>query len=486
MSTSSLASKLLKSSIWTYLASWLDKLIGFISTLILARLLMPDDFGVVAATSIITGLFHIISSVGTDQYLIRKKIVNYEEYNTGWTINIIMKSISAVSIFLLADPIAEFMGDDRLILILQVVCISPLLAGFFNIGMFLYERDYNFKPKFILGLSSRILGFIIKITLALYLQNYWAFIFAEILENLLVVVGSFIIHPFRPKFSLIGWRQQWGFSQWILLKSIFVYFRFRVDSIFISKFFSLPQLGAYSVASDLAGLPAGQIVGPVMQPLYVGLSALNDKPELFADKVHKSIALLFIILLPISFGTYITAENLVYVLLGGKWQSAVPIVMILAFMLIPGSLGDFFTRVMTAMGNVKLIFKFELLLSLITISSFALLAAQMSLNEFALLRISVISFNTMIVLVVLTHLSKLSFFRITGLLLVPLLVSISMVFFIIDINQYIKDFVFLYQLALQVLAGALFYFVLVSAFVFLLRNRVNEYQFIWKTFYLRK
>ena len=73
MSTSSLASKLLKSSIWTYLASWLDKLIGFISTLILARLLMPDDFGVVAATSIITGLFHIISSVGTDQYLIRKK-----------------------------------------------------------------------------------------------------------------------------------------------------------------------------------------------------------------------------------------------------------------------------------------------------------------------------------------------------------------------------------------------------------------------------
>jgi len=198
MSQVSFSTKILKSSFWVYIGKWLDKIIGFVSTIILARILLPDDFGIVSAAAIITGLFHVISSVGTNQYLLRRQLVDFSEYNTGWTINIIMRSFSALCIFLLAETIADFMGDERLVLVLKVICISPLLLGFTNIGMVIYEKEYNYRPKFIIGITSRLIGLIVKICLAVYLHNYWAFIFAEIIEVLVLVAGSFIIQKYRP------------------------------------------------------------------------------------------------------------------------------------------------------------------------------------------------------------------------------------------------------------------------------------------------
>jgi len=481
----SYASKIIKSSLWQYIGSWIDKLIGFIATIILARILLPEDFGVIATVSIVTGFFHVLSSVGTPQYLLRKESINNSDLNTAWTINVIMKSISAISIFLLAEVIADFIEDYRLVSVLQVISIVPFITGFNNIGMIFYEKEYNYKPRFINRLTSRIIGFLVKIYLALTFQSYWAFIIAEVIETLALLTGSYILHKVRPKFSLTNFKEQWGFSQWILLKSIFVFIRFRVDNIFLSKYLPLEELGVYTVAKDVATLPSGQIIGPVMDPLYVGLSAIHKDPVLLADKVHKTLSVMFAIVLPISLGTYITADNLVAVLLGSQWGHAVPIVMILALTLLPVMLSDFFTRVMTALGKVKLIFKFELLLGLFTIITFAYFASGMDLIQFAELRVVITAVNTLFVLLILTLKSKISFFRIVALIILPLLSSILMVFFIISINIFIEQYTYLVELCIQITAGALFYLIFISLCIYVLRNTAKEYQFIWKTFYLQ-
>jgi len=484
MSQNSIATRILKSSFWQYLGSWLDKLIGFISTIILARILVPDDFGVVAATAIITGLFHVISSVGTDLYLIRQKNISSLDLDTGWTINIIMKSLSGISIFLLADIISEYMGDARLVLVLQIVSLSSLLAGFNNIGMVLYEKDYNYRPRFMVRLTSRLLGFVVKVALALYLNNYWAFIIAELVEVTVGLIGSFIAHPFRPRFSFSNWKKQWLFSQWILLKSIFVFVRFRVDNVLLSHFLPLESLGVYTVSKDVASLPAGQIIAPIMEPLYVGLSEIHNDNFLFADRVYKALCLLFIIVLPISLGIYVTADNIVYTLLGDKWHHVVPLVMIITFTLIPGILGDFFTRVMTSMGRVKLLFQFEFFFGVTSISTYLILAKYMTLQDFASLNVVLTSVNTFIVLLVLTQLSSLSFLRIFGLSFLPCLSAVAMLYAVLLINPFISIYSHLIQLFIQVSVGALLYFYLITSFIYLFRNSVKEYQFIWKTFYL--
>jgi len=395
-----------------------------------------------------------------------------------------MKSISAVAIFTSAELVSQFMADERLFPLLQVAAVTPFLYGFNNIGFVLYDREYNFRPKFVIRLSSRIIGLMAKIYLAIYLKNYWAFIYAEIIETVVFVLGSFLLHKYRPQFSLLGWKKQWGFSQWILLKSIFVFVRFRIDNIFLSKYLPLEGLGTYSVAKDVATLPSGQVIGPVLDPLYVGLSSIHNDAALFADKSHKTLSVMFAIILPISLGTYITADNLVAVLLGHQWHQAVPLVMILALTLLPAMLGDFLTRIMTALGKVKLIFKFELLLGLITVATFALLAKGMSLEQFAELRVALTSLNTLFVLYVLTLFSNLSFFRVIGLTLLPLLSSVIMGLFLMNINLLLENYNSLSQLCIQIISGGVVYLVFFSFNIYLLRNAIKEYQFIWKTFYV--
>jgi len=483
MSDSSLAGKILKSSIWKYLGGWSSRLIGFVSTLILARILLPDDFGVVATASIVTGLFNVITSLGTSQYLIRKKEIDSSDLNTAWTLSLIMMSVSSVGLYLSAIPVSEFMGDERLVLVIQVLSVSPLISGFNNIGTVYLLRSYNYRPGFIVGITGRIIGLMVKILLALHLLNYWAFIIADLLERLIGVIGSYVIHRYRPRFSLAKVKEQWAFSQWILLKGIFVYMRYRIDTIFISKFLPAESLGFYTVSQDVATLPAGQIISPIMGPLYVGLSSVNDQPELFADKVHKTIAMLFLVLFPISFGTYAIAENIVVVLLGEKWVGAVPIIMVLAFNLIPGTFSNFLTKVMTAMGRVKLIFAFEVLFSLMTFTSFMLLVSSMSLVDIAMLRVGMIMFNTIVLLGILSLVSSLSFFRITSLMIIPLVSSLCMMLLIFNINPFILIFPPNIQILIQIITGAIVYIILVSLFIFLMHSRVKEYEFIWKTFY---
>ena len=484
MAEYSVATKILKSSIWQYLGSWLNKIIGFVSTIILARILVPDDFGIVAAASIVTGVFHVVATVGTEQYLIRKKEISDSELNTGWTINVIMNSMAAIGIFLLASPIANYMADDRLILVLQIISISSLLAGFNNIGLVLYQKEFNYQPNFYISVISRVVGFVVKIILALYFQNYWAFIIAEILEVTIFMIGSFIAHPYRPQFSLANWKQQWLFSQWILLKSIFVFLRFRIDNILISHYLPIEALGKYTIAKDLAILPAEQIISPIMQPLYVGLSEGQDNELLFAARVHKCIALLFIVIIPISFGIYATADNLVYVLLGEKWLDTIPLVMVISWTLIPSVLGDLFTRIMTVKGKVKLIFKIEFFLGLLTICTFLFFAENMTLLDFAKLRVITIMINTFIVLVTVIQISKLSLIRIIGLILPPFIASAAMLYLLVSISPVLSSYDNEIQFVVQVFIGITIYICLISSFVYLLRNRVKEYLFVWKTFYL--
>lgn len=484
MPSNSLANSLLKSSFWQYLSSWLDKLIGFVSTIVLARILVPDDFGIIAAVSIVTGVFHVIATVGTERYLIRKPDIDIFDLNTGWTVNVLMKALSALGIYLLAGVVADFMHDNRLVEVLQVASISPLLSGFNNIGMVIYEKDYKYRPKFVVGFISRLIGLATKITIAIYFHSYWAFIFAEIIEKLTYTLGTFIVHPYRPRLSLTNWKQQWLFSQWILFKSIFVFVRFRIDNILLSKYLPLEALGVYTVAKEVATLPSGQIIDPIMNPLYVGLSAIHDNEALFADKIHKSLCMLFLIVIPLSLGIYVTADNLVYVILGEQWQHATPLVMILSFMLLPGSLGTFFTQALTAMGNVKLIFQFELIFGLIMIAAFIILAEGMQVADFAFLRVVIIGLNTFLELIMLTLLSRLSFFRIIGLMFVPVLSAIAMLYGIYAIDNYTSHYKPLIQLIIQVGVGAFIYLWLISSFIYLMRDHANEYQFVWKTFYL--
>lgn len=480
----SLASKMLKSSVWLYLGRWFRKLSALLSTVILARILTPDDFGVVAIAAIVVTIFTTLTSVGPQTYLLRKEFISDDDLNTAWSIGIILRLIVFIGVYISAPFAADFFSDERLINVLRVISIYPLIGSFKNIGMLLYQKNMNYKPGFQLSMAVQLTALVSKISFALILETYWAFIVAGFISKLVTVIGSYYFHSFRPSLSFKNIKEQWAFSQWVLAKGIFSNIRFKIDNILISKFFPAQALGLYSISKDVATMPAGQVVGPLMQPLYVGFSESINSPKVLADKAHKAILAAGMIVFPIAFGISALAEPIVYVLLGKKWLEAIPLVEVITFILLSGVFTAIATQLFNVMGKVKASFYIDVFLGVFTIATFVMLGKGLSLNEFAVLRVCLGLFSVFCMYLFMRMVSSISIGRILSLVFPVFLMAGSMYLFVKSIDNSILSFVPILRLLLGSIVGAVFYGFCTLFAVSVLKNISQEYEFIWKTFYL--
>ncbi len=480
----SLSSKMLRSSVWVYFAQWFSKLAGFISTIVLARILTPDDFGIVASAAIVTSIFFTLTSVGPETYLLRKEHISEDDLNTAWSVGIILKFLVFLGVFFTAPLVGDFFNEVRLIEVLQIVSIFPFVLSFNNIGMLLFKKEMDYKPAFKLGVFAQLLSLATKIGLALYWGNYWAFIVAELVAKISFVVGSYYLHSFRPIFSLVNIRDQWAFSQWVLAKGIFSNIRYKIDNILIAKVFSAQALGLYSTAKDIATMPAGQIVEPLTQPLYVGLASYKNSPKIFADKVHKSMLSAAMIAFPIAFGISAVASPLVIVLLGEKWHAAISIVEILSFLLLSGVFNSLTGQILNVLGRVKASFFLDVILGVFTIVIFVTLATKLNISEFALLRVAIGIVSAAVMFLYLERVSKISLGKVLILILPVFIMALGMYFFVNFIAGFYLIKILAGQLIFSILLGVLFYSLLSLLVVFILKKYLDEYEFLWKTFYL--
>jgi O-antigen/teichoic acid export membrane protein len=477
----SLAHKILKSSVWVYLTEWFSRLIGFFSTLILARILTPDDFGIVATVLITSSVFHVLSTAGAREYLLRKNNITDAELNTAWSVDILLKILVCTALFLLAENLSNFFDDIRLEQLFKVAAFIPLVQSFSNVGFILFEKEMNYKPNFKLKTITQLIVFFIKIGLALTLKNYWAFIIAELCGAIISLVLSYILHSYRPQFCFSHIKEQWSFSQWMLAKGVFSTLRYKIDNILIAKFFLPTALGVYTVARDVATVPAGQIIGPIMQPLYVGLAKTIDAPKIFADKVQKIILCTAIIIFPISMGTSAIAENLVFILLGDKWKEATLIIEVIALIIFSGAFNDLFSSILTVLGKVKQSFLLDVIIGVLTVVIFILLTPKLSLVEFAILRVTfgfMVSFTNVIFL---RQISKISLTRIFLLVFLPFMNALLMYLTVSNISLLIDDNGVI-KLLIQLFSGVVVYISLSILMVYTLRNRFKEFDFFWNTF----
>lgn len=474
----------MKSSLWVYLSRWLSKLCGIISTLILARILTTDDFGIVATVAIVTSLFNTLSTTGSIEYLLRRKIISDQDLNTSWSINMIMKTFVAIGVFFCAEPAANFFNDHRIIDVLRVSSFILFISSFNNIGMIRHQKNMNFKPQFQLDVYSQIITLFIKVALAVYLQNYWAFVLAELASTVIRLLLTYKLHTFRPKFSLTNWQEQWSYSQWILAKGIFSNIRFKIDNIIIAKSFPAASLGIYTVAKDIATTPVGQIVTPIIQPLYVGLAKHLNEPEVFADKLHKTMLSSLLLIFPIAFGISVLAENIVKVLLGDKWLEAIPVIQVIAFVILSGMLNNLMTQILNLLGKTKQNFYLDIALGLLTISTFILLASYLTISEFALVRV-ILGFITFVcVITYISFVSSLNILRLS-ILSIPILCCAVFMYYSVDyFNMFITLNNQIFKLALLILLGALTYVSSCFIVVKLIKKYLHEYEFVWKTAFI--
>jgi O-antigen/teichoic acid export membrane protein len=322
--------RLISGTIWMIGMRWSMRLAGFISTLILARVLVPEDFGVVAMAKVAVGLLEALSTSGSELALIRTADRSRALYDTAWTIRFLQRAVMALLLVSAAPFVGNYFDEPRTVAVVQVLAIAILLKGLINIGTVDFRKDLNFSAEFRLGVLEKFTSVAIAISLALLLRSYWALVLAIIAEALISVVLSYVLHPYRPKFSLARWKELWRFSMWLVMTRIAFFANRRTDQILVGGNLSTVAMGYYNFGVELGTLPGDEVAEPFRRSIYPNLSQLASERAAFAKITLKVFGATALFLLPIGFGFASIAPSFVPVILGEKWNPIAPVLAVAA------------------------------------------------------------------------------------------------------------------------------------------------------------
>lgn len=311
-------------------ARWAMRLVGLISTMILARLLVPADFGLVAMVMIAYGLFETIAYAGVDLALMRAGADSKEHFDTAWTIQLLQGVFVALCVVAAAPLAARYFDEPRLLTLMQVVAARPIVDGLQNIGVVHFRKDLDFAREFRFNLYAKLGGFFLVVGAALWWRNYWALVIGSFGASVVTVVLSYTMHPYRPRLSLARARELWGFSQWLLVSRIGSYLNRKCDAFIVGGVVGSAGMGSYHVAGELATLPSNELVMPIRRALFPNLSKLTQDRPAFVRTVQDSFSAVAVICLGVSMLMSILAQEFVHVVLGSRWDSAAPLVSAMA------------------------------------------------------------------------------------------------------------------------------------------------------------
>jgi len=173
----------------------IDRSLGIVSTLILARLLLPADFGLIAMAMTILGILEVLGSFSFDIALIQNQLAEPRHYNTAWTLTVMYGAANALALFVLAGPAGGFFSEPRLEAVLYVLALTAVVQGFENIGIVAFRKELNFSRELLFQFVKRLIAFAITIALAYLLRSYWALAIGTLSSRIAGVAFSYVLHP---------------------------------------------------------------------------------------------------------------------------------------------------------------------------------------------------------------------------------------------------------------------------------------------------
>lgn len=330
-----------------------ERSIGFVSTLLLARLLAPADFGLVAMAMSVVALMELMGAFGFETAIIQRKNAERKHFDTAWTFGVIFSTSTAVLLLLLAVPAAQFYHEPRLALVLPALAIGALVQGFENIGTVAFRKEMDFAKEFRFLLSKKVISFTVTISLAFAFQSYWALVAGTVVGKCCSVLISYQVHPFRPRFSLAATKDLFHFSRWLFLSNLVIFLQNKSDSFILGRTVGAAELGLYKIASEIAVLPSTELIAPINRAVFPAYAMLSTELTKLQEKFLEVFRFIAVISLPVSIGLVCVADLAVQVLLGPKWQAAVPLLQLFVVCGLTSSLQSNLILVIVALGKPK-------------------------------------------------------------------------------------------------------------------------------------
>lgn len=331
--------------------------LGFVSTILLARLLMPEDFGLVAIAVTLQAIVTAITSVPVSQALIQLKEPSQRHVDTAFTIGL-LRSIAVALIFAGASwPVAAIFEEDRLGNIMLALSASLLISGITNPRRALLQKSLIFRQEFAIEVIGKLGAVLLSIAVAYTWHSYWALVVGTVGGQLATLVASYTFVRYRPRFDLSEFRTLWSFSGWMTLSSAVNTINWRSDQLFIGKLLSTTEVGFYTVGDNLAQLPTREATLPLTSALFPAFSNLTSDRSRLAQAYSRAQGLVTAVALPVGVGFALVAERLVPLAMGEKWIPSVIVIQILSSVFAFQTIGSLAHPLALAMGQTKTLFR---------------------------------------------------------------------------------------------------------------------------------
>lgn len=353
---------------WSSITEIAAKIVTPITNMILARILAPEAFGVVATITMIISFADMFTDAGFQKYLVQREFKDikekYQHSNVAFWTNLGMSFLLWGIIALFSEPIAVLVGNPGLGIVITVACVQLPLTSFSSIQMALYRREFNFKALFWARLISIFLPFVVTIPLAFIGLDYWSLIIGTICGGIANAIILTIKSNWKPKwfYCVNVLKKMLSFSIWSLFEAISIWLTVWIDVFIISIIFNEYYLGLYKTSTIMVNSLLALVTSATTPILFSALSRLQKNDEEFNQTFFNMQRIIAIFILPLGIGIYLYDELAVQILLGNQWKEASRIIGIWALTsAITIVFGHYCSEVYRAKGRPKLSFLAQIL-----------------------------------------------------------------------------------------------------------------------------
>ncbi|WP_404427737.1 lipopolysaccharide biosynthesis protein [Ureibacillus chungkukjangi] len=322
--------KILSSIIWKVLERGGTQGIQFLVMILLARLLLPEDFGLIVIVTIFITISSLIVESGFGSALIQKKDADEIDFSSIFYLNLVVASLLYFILYFSAPMIASFFDEPQLVSVLRILSLTLFSGAILSIQNAIISRNMQFKNLFVSSLIAVVLSGAVGIAMALLNFGIWALVAQQLIHRFMVPMILWFTVNWRPRliFSITRIKQLYNYGWKLLVSSLIYTFYLNLQNLLIGKLFNPALLGFYNRGMQFPNIIVDNINGSIQNVMFPALSAEQDNKVKLKEMVRRLISLSTFIVFPMMVGLAVIAEPLIRLLLTEKWLPTVPFLQI--------------------------------------------------------------------------------------------------------------------------------------------------------------
>lgn len=334
MNNSSITNRTIKGLVWVFFGTGVQAVVQVIALTVLSRLVLPREFGLVNAATLVIGFSTLFSQIGIGPAIIQRQVLEERHIRTGFTVSLVLGFILTGLTIMLSHAIADFMRMDDLSPVLVVIAPLFIVQSFFVVPNSLLARNMRFRIQTIVQIISFAIGYgLVGIILAWMKWGIWALVTAQIAQSVMSSVLTMIYQhsSMKPQFDKQAFKDLFYFGGGFTIARVGNYVAGNVDNFVVGRWLGVLSLGLYSRAFQMMVMPAtmfGQVLDTVLFP---AMAAVQDSKARLTSAFRRGVLFIAVVVLPISVLSVILAPEIVRIVLGTNWDDAIVPFQILAF-----------------------------------------------------------------------------------------------------------------------------------------------------------